>query len=485
MITAGINAYAYVGAVQVGGAGPATSSAHFKAGTAPYGWIDDTTQNVRAVFNVTTGAFTGWEGTPTTHVFRSTVLPNGWIRASLSWVTAVTIQTQMGLSAAPASGVALAGQTIYMWGAQVEQSAVAGSYIPTTTAAVTNPVVTAGVGAAIPAASLLGYTAENIVTNLQIQSQQFDLWANTEATVTANVLMAPDGSLTADMLTDNAQNNVHRVFNSSNQTAAVYTSSVYVKKGTLPWVQLFAQIGVGFGANFNLTTGAIGIVTAGATAAVQVLPNGWFRFSITYTAVAAVGNFHILASLTDANIIGPTYVGTGQTMYLWGAQVELGDLSSYIPTTTATVFRSYDQLTYQKAGNYDGAIGSAYAECYLPTAQVGQQNVVLFTGAGYPLYFEPSVHALAIYSGPVVAGLNTRIVGATNKSASGWSGATCSVVLNGGAPGTGAYTAIPLSTGIVGVGHINAGVQIIQGSIRNLKLYPTRLTDAQLQALTA
>jgi hypothetical protein len=121
----------------MGVAGAITASAYFKTGTATYGWITNSALNVRAIFNATTGAFTGWEGTPTGHTFSSQVLPNGWIRAVLSWTAAGAGHVQLGLSMSPTSGVGLNnGKTMYLWGAQVEQASVASSYIPTVAAAV-------------------------------------------------------------------------------------------------------------------------------------------------------------------------------------------------------------------------------------------------------------------------------------------------------------------------------------------------------------
>jgi hypothetical protein len=122
----------------VGVAGALTASAYFKAGTATYGTITDTTQATRAIFNATTGAFVNWEGTQGTHVFSSQVLPNGWIRVSLSWTATAASGIALGLSMSPTSGSGLNnGKTIHVWGAQVEQASDASSYIPTTTAAVT------------------------------------------------------------------------------------------------------------------------------------------------------------------------------------------------------------------------------------------------------------------------------------------------------------------------------------------------------------
>src|SRR3990167_3531695 len=50
--------------------------------------------------------------------------------------------------------------------------------------------------------------------NLQIRSQEFSnvAWTKNESTVTADTTIAPDGTLTADTITDNANNLQHYIY---------------------------------------------------------------------------------------------------------------------------------------------------------------------------------------------------------------------------------------------------------------------------------
>jgi hypothetical protein len=486
--TSTLGSYCYINSgVAVGAAGPVTVSIHVKAGTATYGWIDDTGQNVRAVFNATTGAFTAWELPPTTHKFSSQVLPNGWIRVSLSWVAPGPVTSQIGLSMTPVSGAdpANLGKTIHLWGAQIEQGPL-NAYIPTTAVAVTNNVVTEAAGAAIPPATLLGYVAENAATNLCLQSQTFDAaaWSKVNVTITPNAQTAPDGSLTADTVTDNATSGSHWLYGNISFTAAPYTASFYVKGGTLSWCQVYLWDGTNtHWSNINLATGALGFVS-GIPAVVTALPNGWFRVSVSWTAAATGGNFGICGSNANNNSPPSVYVGTGQTMYLWGAQVEQGsEASSYIPTTTAAATRNSDVLYYPWVGNLDGVVATTYAETYMLSSAGLIRAIFQHQSDFLPQYIDNLNHYQTFTLAGGAAAPNLRIDGAINKSASAWSGATNSMCLNGGAVGTSAYAAFA-NAGQICIGSRGGGSALC-GSIRNVKLYATRLTDAQLQAMTA
>jgi hypothetical protein len=406
--------------------------------------------------------------------------------------------------------------TVWVWGAQLEAVSGAANQAPgdyvscgvlaapyhgngvdgvqyfgtTNGNSVAANIVTEAAGTAIPAANLLGYVAENQATNLCLQSQTFDnaAWTKSGAAIVADNFSAPDGSQTADRFTDDATNAFHRIIQNAGMTivsGTVYTYSVYAKAGSLTWLQLATAVGTVRWANFNLVTGALGNKEAGTTAKIEALPVGWYRCSITWTAdnTSVIPIIYSLGS--DVAGTGGSYIGSSQNMFVWGAQVEqASDASSYVSTTTASVTRNEDNLRYPMLSNLDGATGTTYAESYFPGAWLGKQAVVLAHSAnnGYSQYYEIP-KTFGIYPPPSAQFLtaNARTVGAVNKSTTAWSGASASACLNGGAVATGAYGAYPNSGNVIVGG---AGYATVQGSIRNVRFYATRLTDVQLQALT-
>jgi hypothetical protein len=403
--------------------------------------------------------------------------------------------------------------TVYVWGHQVEvvggQSNQAPSeyvsvgmlaapwhgngvdgvkYFNTTNGnSVTGNVVTEAPGVPIPLATTLGYVAENTATNLNPQSQTFNSWNNSNAPVTADTQIAPDGTLTADTIADDATNAAH--WRSSNPAPSVtagnvYTVSCYLKAGTASWIQLAMYDGAGRWANFNLANGTVGFKQASVTTtSIVPLPNGWYRCSFTYTGTGTGPSPFYVGGLNnaDTNANLPAYVGTGLTVYAWGYQVEqASDPSSYIPTTTAAVVRNLDQLSYLAVvGNADGAVGTAYAECTLQAGlNTGLIRGIVDWAGYYPLNYPNSNNfLLGRSSGGIVTTVNSKLTAVVNKNAAAWSGATMSVCLNGGAVATGTFAAYANS------GNLAFGWNLL-GSLRNVKFYATRLTDVELQAMT-
>jgi hypothetical protein len=178
--------------------------------------------------------------------------------------------------------------------------------------------------------------------NLLTFTEQFDnaAWVvgSPATTVSANQIAAPDGTLTADRLTEEATSAVHyRSQNASIVSGSVYTISMYVKKGigaTAPdWVQLThgsPAFGASQHANFNISTGAVGTVVGG-TAQISDAGSGWYRLSFTATAISTTTAACGLVFTNNNNAAGrtPSYLGAiTSDVYLWGAQLETGSTAT-------------------------------------------------------------------------------------------------------------------------------------------------------------
>jgi hypothetical protein len=177
------------------------------------------------------------------------------------------------------------------------------------------------------------------VTNLLLRSEEFDnaSWTKTRSSITADSEIAPNGTLTADkVVEDTTASATHLVLLGSGIIAGnTYTYSVYAKSAGRNWIVLSPGGNWGF-AWFNISSGTIGTVTSGgssATAAIQPVGNGWYRCSVTSTAVDNRG-LQILVT-TGNDVV--TYTGDGTSgVFLWGAQLEQAStVGEYIPTTSA------------------------------------------------------------------------------------------------------------------------------------------------------
>jgi len=202
----------------------------------------------------------------------------------------------------------------------------------------------------------LGYLNEPAATNLGTYSvpDGGTNWTYTALVPTVNATVAPDGSTTATQVVDNNTSSSHFAINASISfvSGTTYTFSLYVKAGTATAIQITtggATWGSTYYANFNLSTGLVGTIGAGITStSVNLTSNGWYRLSWTGTCPNS-GTSPLYVVLTNSNPSAArnvSYVGSGQTLYVWGAQVEAGSFpTSYIATAGTAVTRNADNLT--------------------------------------------------------------------------------------------------------------------------------------------
>ena len=171
-------------------------------------------------------------------------------------------------------------------------------------------------------------------TNLLLQSEDFGTtWFLTSATLSANAIAAPNGTLTADQLVEAATTANHEAGQTfaSPVANATYTLSCYLKAATS------TTCGIRFSNGLNGTgiicsvdlTAQTATVTAGTgTATIANVGSGWFRVSLTATAsgTPASTTVSIFRSIGTAGSIA-------NSIYLWGAQLEQSStVGEYIPT---------------------------------------------------------------------------------------------------------------------------------------------------------
>lgn len=162
-------------------------------------------------------------------------------------------------------------------------------------------------------------------------------------TLTPNAAVAPDGTTTADKIVEDATaTNTHYVRRSYGGLPdnLEYTVSRYLKAAERTWVYLAfltkADV-AGKGAYFNLSTGTVGTVESGATAAISESSpgSGIWRCSVTRNIGSGAGTPACDVRLATGDG-GQTYSGDGSSgVYVWGEQFELGSTTStYVATTT-------------------------------------------------------------------------------------------------------------------------------------------------------
>ena len=294
----------------------------------------------------TAGAVTNY-GATTGSTASIVLAGSGWYRCILT-VTVATADSYFFYLDSATTG------SVFAWGAQLEQRSSVTAYTATTTAPITNYIPalqTAAAGVARfehnpTTGESLGLEIEEQRTNLLLRSEEFDNASWTKiagVTVSANQIVAPDGTLSGDKLI--AQNNASNKLIYQSFAAGTYTATVYAKAGELGGLVLTWGAS---GTLFNLTTGAVRINynTAPTASSITSVGNGWYRCSITVT-LASGDSLYIGPNNNVSNGLGSGFTGDGfGGIYIWGAQLEAGTFAtSYIPTVASQVTRSADSAS--------------------------------------------------------------------------------------------------------------------------------------------
>jgi hypothetical protein len=192
--------------------------------------------------------------------------------------------------------------------------------------------------------------------NLLLYTQEFDnaAWVKSSITVTANDTVAPDGTATADLLTQGGGGTAHSITQTFTGTSAAYTFTIYVKKGTRRFAVLALTPAAGPNiadyAWFDLDTGARGSMGANLTSS-SITPagSGWFRISVTKT-LAAASQFALVTHSEADNSLTSSAAGT---TFAWGAQLELGSTATTYTRNNGGLFPArfdYDPVTLAPRG---------------------------------------------------------------------------------------------------------------------------------------
>ena len=206
----------------------------------------------------------------------------------------------------------------------------------------------------ISPSTLKGFLCEWARTNLCNYSNiAVAWWGLIWATRTDNAWIAPDGSTSMVKIIPNAGTQSSYAYNVNVTTAAsVYTISCYVKADWLNFVQLRFGAAISSGlANFDLLNWVVGtrsLWTSSGIEPVAAFPWVYRIWAVTDTVLAATAAIAIQIVPAANSVAGaPVTWDWVSGVMAWGMQIELWpNVSSYIPTTTTTVTRNIDVLTY-------------------------------------------------------------------------------------------------------------------------------------------
>lgn len=229
---------------------------------------------------------------------------------------------------------------VEIYGAQAEESSYPTSYIPTNGTAVTRNADVLTVAPPSGTTEIVE-TLKDITyyiggRNLVTYSEDFSdaSWVKDGLNgLDSDVLLSPDGNIKADKIKITSASQGHGVTrNDSYISGLTYTLSVFVKISELSRIQLATTASNEY-ANFNLNT--VSVVDGTYTdAKIEDYGNGWYRCSIVITATSS-GSKALVIYTIDIDNRG-RFIGWSGTLndglYIWGAQLEQGNLTDYQAT---------------------------------------------------------------------------------------------------------------------------------------------------------
>jgi hypothetical protein len=284
----------------------------------------------------------------------------------------------------------------------------------------------------------------------------------------------------------------HRVFNNTGTTVvsgATHAWTVYAKAAERTVVQLLNNSLQG--AVFDLTNGGVSGITAGFSASATAFGNGWYRLSIVGPASSTTERLLVYLQSGGTN----SYTGNGTSgAFIWGAQLEAGAAAtSYIPTVASQVTRTGD-IANISAPNfapwYNQSEGTFVAEysSFATTSATSKAVTASYDGTSnnrLMIYLFTDAPAFtATVGGVAQAVLSTAAVtaNAVVKSAVAFRANDFAFTSNGSTVVTDTSGSLPV-TNALSLGAI-AGSIPLNGHLRRIVFYPTRLTNVQIQALT-
>ena len=317
--------------------------------------------------------------------------------------------------------------------------------------------------------------------------------------------LAPDG--TSGTITKyvggtaSGSNFLEYVSSTSVTAAGVHTFSAFVKAGTTNplnfcALQLTAFTGAsGTGTSyFSLASGTA--LTTGAS--IQNYGNGWYRIiSAPYTIAAGdlTGIIRLLFAEANNDASFPASGALNLTLYAWGIQLEAGSVAtSYIPTTTTSATRDAEVINL--SGAVSGCIGQTEGTIYAEVDAVNWTNLGRIfvvsdgtTSNAISILFNTSNRFRLIIDtggGAAQADISSSsLSNGVHKIAVAYANNDIAFFVDGVLVGTDTSATIPACSQIfLGKIGTSSSTNFMNDRIRAAALYTTRLTNAQLAALT-
>lgn len=335
--------------------------------------------------------------------------------------------------------------------------------------------------------------AEPQSTNLITYSEDISnsYWTNLGSSP-ASGFTSPSGTSGAFKLVEDTSSGLHWMYSGQMTVTntTTYNVSVFAKKGERNSIRIAERSGVAVIVDLEdkvFDTIGSGVINSNITA----LVDDWVRIEYSFQTTSTSEEIYIYAA-DNGNI---NYQGNGSSgIYVWGVQLEqLSYPTSYIPTSGSTVTRNQDLFTRDGIGSLiNSTEGCVFGEGNFAESNSSSYNYFVSLSDGTPnnrLEIRQSVSNLqflwrvATYQSQIST--SSLDVSGNFKFALNYSTANIKFYVNGNLIGTINTPTLWSANTLNRLAFDNgAGGDILSGKVRQLQVYDTALTDAQLTSLT-
>ena len=322
---------------------------------------------------------------------------------------------------------------------------------------------------------------EKETQNLLLQSNNFNTtWVNVGATLTSGQ-SGYDGTNDAWKFDKDASQ--FRAITQTPTHSGVVTFSIYAKEGTLRYLNFYHPSSTYVQIWFDLQAGAVG-VQAGAYIEnkIEDVGSGWYRCSVTYNASSGVGLLIYPSSADGA------YTAVAGNIYIQSAQLEQGSYAtSYIPTQGSAVTRIVDACSQTPPSGIIGQTeGTVFVDVDFKTLSGTNMFVSIRPDASNKIEVYRDINTIygEFASSSSFNFIASSVTVGRYKIAVAYSSGSSAMYINGILISSNT-TAFAFSSTLDDIYINSRGTSFIeQSSYNDVKLYDTRLSNAELATLT-
>ena len=339
-------------------------------------------------------------------------------------------------------------------------------------------------------------------SNLATYSEAFDnaAWTHHDVTVVSGQV-SPTGNTSAFKLVEGTEISYHQIYLGNVFTPVVnnyYTFSFFAKPAERTVINGILQTYNLIDVKFDLIAKTATVISGlNASGTIKEYSNGWYKCTVSGQSSQVLGAYVNIQLNNGSNNV---YNGDGSSgAYIWGAQVEAGSYAtSYIPTSGSAVTRVADACTgagnEQVINSTEGVLyveGSALADIpdadqYITLGNGARTSPVSlrFSSIGEIIYYHGGLNSADTVSSILNANVDLT---QKNKLALryGATASNCSLFFNGVKQANfGSFVFSALSALDELKFSEDLGGSNFYGNTKDVRVYNTALTDAELITLT-